>query len=161
VVNVYKDNILVNKTTVLLVDQPTTFAVQCKLYALALDVSVVDYLGQSVRNVNVTLEREETTLSSITGSNGIARFTELVGGDYRIYVYIDGTPYRISTLSLQEPRTTEDHHPVTVQLDGIVSIGGFIAATSSFITLVLALLVIAAFLLAFLYRRIRSGSKTE
>jgi hypothetical protein len=106
------------------------------------------------------LEREEITLSSITGSNGIARFTELVGGDYRIYVYMDGTPYSISPLSLQEPRTTEDH-PVTVQLDGIVSIGGFIAATSSFITLVLALLVIAAFLLAFLYRRIRSGSKTE
>ncbi len=161
VVNVYKNNILVNKTTVLLVNQPTTFAVRCKLYALALDVNVVDYLGQGVRNVNVTLEREETTLSSITGSNGIARFTELVGGDYRIYVYIDGTPYSISTLSLQEPRTAEDHHPVTVQLDGIVSIGGFIAATSSFITLVLALLVIAIFLLAFVYRRMRSGSKTE
>lgn len=161
VVNVYKNNVLVNETTVLLTLQPTTLAVHCELYALTVDVAVVDYLGQAVANANVTLERAETTTFLTTGSNGVARFTQLIGGDYRIYVSIDGKPYQISTLSLREPRTIEDHNPVTLRLEGIVSIGGFIVETSHFITLVFALLVIAAFLLVFLYRRIRTPQKAE
>ena len=159
-VNVYKNSKLVNKTTVLVINQPTAFTVHCRLYPLTLDVKVIDYLGQGAANVNVTLEREETSISSITGSNGVARFTQLTGGNYRIYVYIHGKPYQISTLTLNEPRTIEDH-PVTSRLDGIVLVGGFIINTSYFITLILAVIVLATLLLAFLYRRIRSSQKPD
>lgn len=155
-VSVYKDNVLLNQTTVLLVNQPTTFAVHCKLYKLSLDINVLDYFGQGIPNAEVTLEREGTVLlTSNTGASGEARFTELVGGNYKIYVHIGEKPYEITTLHLQEPKT------VTLKIGGLVSIGGFTAETSHFIAALSIPMVITAFLLVFLYRRFRSSQNKE
>ncbi len=155
-VDVYKDGVFLNETTVLLVSQPTTFAVYCKLCNLTLDVNVLDYFGQGIPNANVTIEREGTVLSSLnTGADGIARFTGIIGGHYRILIYIGGKPYRIASLYLQDPET------VTLKIGGLVLIGSFIAETSYFVTAVFILLVIAVLLFTFLYRRFRSSEKKE
>ncbi|MDH5447971.1 MAG: carboxypeptidase-like regulatory domain-containing protein [Candidatus Bathyarchaeota archaeon] len=156
IVKVYKDGVLLNETSMFLKDDPTSFAVYCKLYNLTLEVSVLDYFGQGISDANVTIEREGTILSSsTTRGNGVAQFTELIGGDYKIFVYIAEKPYKITTLYLQEPKT------VTLKIEEIVSIGGFITETSHFITAVLILLVIIVFLLAFIYRRFKSRQKEE
>lgn len=156
-VKVYKDEILLNETSTYLINQPTNFAVYCKLYNLALDVSVLGYFGQGISNANVTIEREGTVLSSLnTAGNGIAQFTELIGGNYKIFVYIAEKPYEITTLYLQEPKTV-----VTLKIAKIVSISGFLIETSHFITIILILLLIAVFLLILIYRRFKSRRKKE
>jgi len=155
-VDVYKDEILLNQTTILLINQPTTLAVYCKLYNLTLGINVLDFFGQGTPNANVTIEREGTVLSSLnTGAGGGAQFTNLVGGNYKIFVYIGEKTYEITTLYLQESRT------ITLKIGGIVSIGGFITETSLFITAVFMLLLVAIFLLAFIYRRVKSTPKKE
>jgi len=90
---VYKSNTLLNRTIVFLTNQPTNFAVHCKLYSLSLNVAVVDFFGQGVVNANVTIERDGITVSSSnTEVGGVARFSELIGGDYRAFVYIENKP---------------------------------------------------------------------
>jgi hypothetical protein len=137
VVSVYKNGYLVNRTTLLLKEQPTTLAIHCKLYSLTLDVAVVDYLGQGIPNANVTIKREGVALSSLnTGGNGLARFTDLVGGKYKVYVYIGGKPQEITMVDLQEPTT------LTARIAEVVSIAGLLTETSNFLTISFTLLVI-------------------
>jgi len=155
-VRVYKVGMLLNETTILLIDQPTTLAVYCKLYRLTLSVNVLDYFGQGVSNANVTIEREGIVISSLnTGGDGFAQFTGLIGGNYKIFVYIAEKPYKITTIYLQEPKT------VALKIEEIVSIGSFITETGYFITAIFILLIVVVFLLAFIYRRIRSRQKAE
>jgi protocatechuate 3,4-dioxygenase beta subunit len=155
-VDVYKNDMLVNHTVALLIDQITEFSVHCKLYSLTLNVNVIDYFGLGIPNANVTIEREGAVLSSSnTGSNGVAQFTELVGGDYRIFVYIGGKPYLITTMYLQEPQT------VSIKISDLVSIGGFTTETSYFLTAVLITLLIIALLSVFLYQRLKKRQKKE
>lgn len=156
VVSVYKNGYLVNKTTLLLKEQPTNLAIHCKLYSLTLDVSVVDYLGQGIPNANVTIERDGVALSSLnTAGNGLARFPELVGGKYKVYVYLGGKPQEITIVDLQEPTT------LTARIAEVVSIAGLLTETSSFLTISFTLLVIAIFLGVLVYRRLRPSSDKE
>ena len=78
------------------------------------------------------------------------QFTELIGGDYKIFVFIAGKPFRITVLPLQEPEI------VTLKIVEIVSIGGLITETSYFVTGVFLLLLIVVFLTTFLYRKFRT-----
>jgi hypothetical protein len=154
--DIYKNDLLVNHTTVLLTNQPTTFSVHCKLYSLTLDVNVVDFFGMGMPNANVTIEREGKTLqSSNTESDGVARFTDLVGGNFRILVYIGEKPYEITTLYLQEPTA------ITVKVGSLVSLGGYMVDTSIFLIVILVVVLIVLFLGVFLYRRFRMGQKKE
>ncbi len=156
IVDVYKDEILLNQTTILLINQPTTLTVYCRLYNLTLGINVLDFFGQGTPNANITIVREGTVLSSLnTGVGGGAQFTNLVGGNYRILVYIGEKTYESTTLYLQESTT------ITLKIGGIVSIGGFITETSLFITAVFMSLLIAIFLLAFIYHRVKSTPKEE
>ncbi|UCE96888.1 MAG: hypothetical protein JSV51_04690 [Candidatus Bathyarchaeota archaeon] len=164
IVHVSKDEVLLNKTSTLLINSthPTNFIVYCKLYNLTLDINVLDYFGQGIPNANITLEREGITLSSSnTREDGIARFVGLIGGNYRIFVYIDQRPYRTTTLNFQEPRTVETHNLVTLKIAEIVSIGGFITETSHFVTAALILSLAIVGLFVFIHHRLRSSQEKE
>ena len=155
-VDVYRYDLLVNHTTVLLINQLTALSVHCRLYSLILDVNVVDYFGLGIPGANVTIEREGETLTSVnTGSNGAAKFTDLVGGNYRIIVYIGEKPYEITTMYFQDPQA------VSVKIASLVSIGGFTMETSWFLTAATIILLMAAFLGVFLYRRLKPRQKKE
>jgi protocatechuate 3,4-dioxygenase beta subunit len=156
VVDTYRYGMLANHTTVLLINQPTTLSVHVKLYSLTLSVNVVDYLGLGIPNANVTLEREgETHASSNTGSNGAAKFTDLVGGNYRILVSVGGKLYTTTTMYLEDPQT------VSTKLASLVSIGGFTIETSTFLTAVLVALLLVVLVGVLLYRRLRSRQKED
>lgn len=155
-VSVYIDDVLLNKTAVSLIDETTIFKVSCKLYPLTLNVSVQDYLGQGINNANVTLEREGKPLfSSHTSGNGVARFQELVGGHYKIFIFINEAPYAITTLNLQESKT------VTLKIGEIILIGGFVTKTSYSVTLIFLLMLIVISTLVFFGRRFKSGKIKE
>jgi len=155
-VDVYKNDMLVNHTVALLINPVTEFQVYCKLYSLTLEVNVVDYFGLGIPNANVTIEREGVVLaSSNTASNGVAQFTDLVGGNYRILVYIGGNPYDITTKYLQELQI------VSIKISDLVSIGGFTTKTSYFLTAALIILLVFAVLSVFLYRRLKTRQKVE
>lgn len=155
-VDVYKNDMLVNHTVALLINPVTEFPVYCKLYSLTLEVNVVDYFGLGIPNANVTIEREGAVLaSSNTASNGVAQFTDLVGGNYRILVYIGGNPYDITTIYLQEPQI------VSIKMSDLVSIGGFTTETSYFLTAALIILLVITVLSVFLYRRLKTRQKME
>ncbi len=155
IVKVYKGGFLLNETSVLLVNQPTNLSVYCRLFNLTLDINVLDYFGQGIPNANVTVEREGYILSKNTARNGVAQFTELVGERYRIFVHIGERLYQITTLNLQDPQT------LTLRIGEVVSVGGFITETSLFATAIFIILLVAAFLLVFLYRRLRPTQKKE
>ncbi len=154
-VRVYKQ-LLLNETTTYVITQPTNFSVFCRLYNLTLKVNIVDYFGQGIPNANVTLRREGTSLSSShTRGDGVADFTELFGGDYRVLVYMGDRLSRSMQLYLDEPET------INLRLAEIVSIGGFITETGHFVTVLLIIVLIAVFLLAFIYRRLKVSRKQE
>jgi hypothetical protein len=155
-VDVYKNDMLVNHTVALLTNPVTEFPVYCKLYSLTLEVNVVDYFGLGIPNANVTIEREGAVLaSSNTGANGVAPFIDLIGGNYRILVYIGGNPYDITTIYLQEPQS------ISIKISDLVSIGGFTTETSYLLTAALIILLGIAVLSVFLYRRLKTRQKME
>jgi hypothetical protein len=153
---VYKSNTLLNRTIVFLTNQPTNFAVHCKLYSLSLEVVVVDYFGQGIAHANVTIERDGITVSSSnTEAGGVARFSELIGGDYKAFVYIGNKPYGIITLHLEDPKTA------TIRIAEIVSIIGFVVETSHLITGTIILLAVAVIILFVFYRKFKPDLKDE
>ncbi len=128
----------------------------CKLYSLSLHIIVVDFFGQGLTNINVTLEREQKTIAfSNTNQAGIADFAELVGGNYRALVSVDKRPLGITTFRLEEAKTT------TIRIAEVLSIGGILVETSHAITLAffLAIMVISVFLFA--YHRLKPVSKED
>lgn len=155
-VRIFKDNLLLNETHVILANQPTNFVVHCKLYSLTLSILVVDYFGQGIRNANVTIKREaELQLSQNTGSDGIVRFAELVGGNYRVFVNIDDRTYRSTALRLEKPENA------TLRIEEIVSVGGLITQTSHFATVLFLLSAVVVFSLFLGIRSIRSRRTSE
>jgi hypothetical protein len=155
-VQIFKDNLLLNETCVILANQPTNLVVHCKLYSLTLNVLVVDYFGQGIPSANVTIKREaELQLSRNTGSDGVVRFAELVGGNYRVFVNINDRTYRSTTLRLEKPENT------TLRIEEIVSVGGLITHTSHFATALFLLSAIVVFSLFLGIRSIRSKRISE
>ncbi|MCW4052353.1 MAG: carboxypeptidase-like regulatory domain-containing protein [Candidatus Bathyarchaeota archaeon] len=153
---VHKFDTIINTTTVLLVNQPTDFEIHCKLYSLSLNITVIDFFGQGIHNINVTLEREENTIASAnTGEAGIAGFRELIGGNYRALLYAGKKPLGITTFRLEEPKTT------TIRIAKVVSISGMLTETSHIITIIFFLVIIVISIVFFVYRRLKPASKEE
>lgn len=153
---VHKFNTLINRTTVLLVNQPTDFEIHCKLYSLALNIIVVDFFGQGLTNINVTLEREEKFIAfSSTNAAGIADFGELIGGNYRVLAFVDHRPLGITTFRLEEAKTT------TIRIAEVLSLGGILIETSHAITLAFFLVILVVIIILFVYHRLKPASKEE
>jgi hypothetical protein len=153
---VYVDDMLLNETEANLYANDTTYNITCILYPLTLTVEVLDYFGQAISNVNVTIERYGVPLtSSNTGGGGIAQFSNLIGGNFKAYAYVGGIPYGTATVYLDEPQT------VTIQIKKMVSLGGLLIETSQFVIIILAIILILAFLISYIYRRYRKVELEE
>jgi len=152
---VFAGDSLINETVVNLVVDPTSFQVQCRLYPLLLTVNIIDYFGQGITGVNVTLEHEDFTSSAKTNGGGTAIFDQLPGGKYRILTHISGKTYEIYDLNLREPRE------VVLRIDRLVSIGGMLTETSYLTSIILLLVIVVFALLLYSYRLLRSRRGEE
>lgn len=152
---VFAGDSLINETAVNLVVDPTSFQVQSRLYPLLLTVNIIDYFGQGIAGVNVTLEHEDFTSSAKTNGGGTAIFDQLPGGKYRILAHISGKPYEIYDLNLREPSE------VVLRIDRLVSIGGMLTETSYLTSIILLSVMVVFTLLLYSYRLLRNRRREE
>ncbi|RLI27643.1 hypothetical protein DRO50_04275, partial [Candidatus Bathyarchaeota archaeon] len=142
-ISVYAEDILLNQTTVEMF-QNKSLEIYCKLYNLTVTVKTVDYFGQPIPKVNVTITREKYhSYSAVTKADGTATFQELIGGTYQINAYLNGQndPAAATVTYIGESRTLE------LKLERHVIIAGMLVETAQLATLV-AIILVAIFVAA-------------
>jgi hypothetical protein len=146
---VYKDSALINETS-LQVFSSSSQQIQCTLFGIQLSVSVVDFFGSPISNVNVTLNGPER-LSVLTQSNGKALFNNIVGGDMQIIAQASSVQdaYQALTITVNQPST------VQIKIDKYIAFGSVLIQASLFITILIIIAAIVAFALVEVYRRRR------
>jgi hypothetical protein len=146
-VRVYKDNALVNETS-LQVFSNSQQQIRCTLYGIQLSVVVLDLFGSPISNANVTLNGPEK-LSAVTQSNGAATFDNIIGGDMQIIAQASGTKdaYQSITLTVNQPTS------IQIKIDKYVALGPLLIHASSLIAILIILLAIILFGLVEVYRR--------
>lgn len=151
-VNVYASGVEINETVTDLF-QNENVSIRCKLYGLTVSIKIVDYFGQPIPNANVTLQREGLPpRSNRTKSNGIATFSDFVGGSIQIAIYLnDQTQPCIKTTS-----SVVSSETIGIKIGKYVLIAGILVETSQLTT---ALIIAAAIILIVsieVYKRKRS-----
>lgn len=143
----YKDSTFLNEVTVDLTQDQLPVVVRSDVYNIDLRVVVVDYFGQPLPNVSVEFQRKvdstyETVTTQVTSTDGTASFYGVIGGDSLLRVSLGNTLVTSQSLYL-----AESPEEVMLKLGAYVSILGFIADTGVFVTVILILIMLAAFAL--------------
>jgi hypothetical protein len=151
---VYKDNILLNQTTVeVFTDKPAN--IRCILYNLQVSVVVVDYFGQPIPNANVIFTGpDKAPRSEATHANGVAEFTNVFGGEAQVIAYLSGRENYYEALTLEVTSPTA----VQIKMGKYVLLASFVIETSLFASIIIVSAVIAVFLVLEVYRRRKSTS---
>ncbi len=153
------DGIELNKTSVNLLNitsQLNNVSVSCQLYGLTVSVKVVDYFGQPVSNVNVTLQREgSASRSALTPSNGTTRFAPVTGGTLQAIIYLSGQtePHLATTFTAVKSTTIE------VKLDRYMLLAGSFIEVDHLATALVVLATVLLILSVEIYRRRRLKSQ--
>lgn len=145
------NSVLVNETLIALFKNQNV-TINCVLYGISVTIKVVDYFGQPIPNVNVTLHREGLTPQSIkTNASGIAEFNQLIGGKMQASLYLsDGVqPFTVASYTVSSSSTFE------IRLDAFVNFAGFLVQTGQLATalVIIAVLVIVVVMEIYLRRR--------
>jgi hypothetical protein len=157
-VKVYDPNgIKLNETQVSLFAN-RNITMLCQLYNLTILVRVIDYFGQPLANMNVTLHREGLTpVSSLTQSDGKAMFNGITGGDVEVSIYLFGQsqPFEEEIFSISNSTT------VDIGINKYFMLAGSFVDVAQFVTvLVIILTVLAVLSLELLRRRRLKPQKT-
>jgi protocatechuate 3,4-dioxygenase beta subunit len=148
--------VVINETIIDLTEEKQWMLIYCKLLNLDLTVKVVDYFGHPIPNALVKIKRENVEMKDLTtGSSGTATLEGIIGGEYQVSVYIRGK--LCGTMSQSVDASKE----MVCKIDGCVVIGGYPMETSQFITLVLLSLLVGAFGLTLLRRKLPRMMKKE
>jgi hypothetical protein len=149
---IYKDNILINETNIE-VFSASQQQIRCTLFGIQLTVTVVDFLGTPISNVNVTLNGPEK-ISAQTQSDGKAIFNEIIGGNMQIIVQASGIQdaYQALTLTVNQPTALQ------VKIDRFVAIGPILIQASLLITILIVLASVIVLLLVEVFSRRRTRS---
>jgi len=146
-----RDNsyVKLNETTVYLFQERQNKSISCKLYGLNVSIKVVDYFGQPIPDANVMLQREGLQYSPSTESNGMVAFSNIIGGDLQITVYLheQAQPFMVTTSFVDESTTIE------IKIGKYVIIAGFLVETGQLITAVIIVAAIILILSIEIYRR--------
>jgi len=154
----YKNDAFLKEVTVDLLNQSLNqyfFVIHIDIYKVDLSVRVVDYFGQPIPNVLVVFQRKvdsnyKTIENETTASDGVAWFHSIIGGDSRVSVSVAGRPGETQYLYLV------DSKQILFKLDGYVAVFGYALETSQFVTMVILLMIIVAFIIASTYKRLGS-----
>jgi hypothetical protein len=155
-VEVYTRGIKINDATVDLTNGSKTLPLSCKLYGLTLVVHVVDYFGQPIAGANVTVLRQGLNIqSNQTNSIGGAEFSDLIGGDLQIAVYLPGQT------QVCDAKNYYIDYSATIQIkiEKYVSLFGFLIETGQLATIVIIAVTVAIILLLEIHRR-RTAAKS-
>jgi hypothetical protein len=143
------DNILLNETVISVLSNTQT-QITCTLYNLPISVKVVDYFGTPISNVFVQLSRSGTNAqSATTGGNGIATFSNIIGGNVEIIAYPTGNQNAFVARNQQITSPTT----VTISMAKYVILGGSLVETSVLATVILVVVVILLLIILEVYRR--------
>ena len=151
--------VVLNETTIDLIEDPFFFVVHCRISNLDPSVKIVDYFGQPIPNAEVKLERkfdEEyvNVVNLTTESDGTVSLPK-TGGDYRVSVHVMGECCEVRPIHLSESKAIE------FKIDKYVTVGGYPIQTTQLIAYISLALLIAAFALAITYRRLWKTIKKE
>ena len=149
-IKVYMDNIVLKEAFIELFNDAYR-EIYCQLYNLTVSVKVVDYFGQPISNANVTWRLDGLQDSALTGSDGLATFSNIIGGDLQVTVYLPGQskPFIVTTSFVDCSK------PIEVKLDKYVILAGFLVETSHLTTaIIIAVTAILAISIE-VYRRKR------
>jgi hypothetical protein len=149
IIEVYDaDGIKLNETTVNLF-QNQNVSIVCKLYGLTVSFRIVDYFGQPIPNLNVTLQRENlASYSSITQVDGIATFNDITGGSFQISINL------LNQIQQAEAKAiyVGDSATIEIKLEEYVILAGFLVNTVILVTIII---IVATILLALLVEVLR------
>jgi len=146
------DGIKLNEVAVDLF-QNQNISLPCQLYGLTVTIRILDYFGQPISNVNVTLHREGAMpRSNRTQADGSAMFSGLtgsIGPSLQVVVYLlDQTqPFTEGTYSVVTSTTIE------IRADKYVMLAGFLVETSQLATVVIIVATVLFVLTIEVYRR--------
>ncbi|HML02245.1 MAG TPA: hypothetical protein VK487_02610 [Candidatus Bathyarchaeia archaeon] len=157
-VRLYNPNetILLNETYYNLVNASAFFLMRSSICHANLSVTVLDYLGLPMSNVEVELERDgAATVTLKTNEKGVAFFNGIIGGNCFISISA-GTGSPIGTANV----FVEGNSATTVTVGGYVSVFGLLVGTSQF-AVILTFIVFIVLLLFFLFYRRRSQVQKE
>jgi len=150
-VKVYVGQILLNETTIDLL-QNQNASIICKLYGLNVSIEVVDYFGQPISSVNVTLQREGlATRSDRTQSDGTAKFSNIIGGSLQIAIYLHDQTQPFVTNSF----FVDNSVTIQIKLEKYVMLAGFLVETSQLATVIIIVVTLILVLLIEVYMRKR------
>lgn len=150
-VEVYFEGTRLNQTTVDLNQTIVTVPIRCELFGLAISVRIIDYFGQPIPNANVTLQRDRYWASSLTGGDGNVAFSNVIGGDLQVVVYLSGQsqPCVATTAGISNSTTVE------IKIDRYTSLAGFLVETNQLATMIIVIIAVAFMLALEIYRRRR------
>ncbi len=121
---IYKDNILVNETTVQAFSSGQK-QITCTLYGIQVTVKVVDALGGPISNAQVTLNGPQK-LSDVTKGDGTVTFDNIIGGSMQIIAQAKEHPdiYQAITTTVDQPGT------VQLKMDKYIALGSTLIPAS-------------------------------
>jgi hypothetical protein len=127
------------------------------LYGLNVSIKVVDYFGQPISNVNVTLQREGLArLSMLTQPNGTATFNGITGGNMEAAVYLgSGTlPYETTYFTATKSMVVE------MRLNQYVLVATAFVDVRALTIAIIIIVTLLVVLTAEIFRRRRAKPKT-
>ena len=137
-VSVFINEVKVNETTVNLNETSLDLSVICGFYGFDVSVKAVDYFGQSISNMNVTLQRSGWQDSRLAGSDGIATFTNTFGEDLTITIRMSGQtePCVVRTVYVANSTMVE------LKIERYVMLAGMMVETSQLLAMIIVVLVV-------------------
>ena len=157
-VEVYANGIKLNETTVDLNETIVNLPINCGLYGLDVSIKVVDYFGQAIPNVNITLQRVGWQNSTVAGSDGLVAFPSIIGGSLQVTIRLSGQPEPcvVTTTFVDSSRTIE------IKIEKYTLLAGMLVETSQLLTAILIVIIVVLLLvLEILRRRRRKPQESE
>ncbi len=151
---IYKDNALISEST-LQIFNATQKQIHATLYGIQLSVSVVDLFGSPITNADVTLHGSETA-TAVTEGNGVATFSNIIGGDMQIIAQVQGSQDASQAINVNVNQPTT----VQIKLDKYVAVGGMLMQASTLITIIIVLIIAVLFVVVEVIRRKRIAKPT-
>ncbi|NIP67531.1 hypothetical protein GWN63_02445 [Candidatus Bathyarchaeota archaeon] len=146
------ETVLVNETVVDVIRDEFYLLVRCGRVNVTLSVRVVDYFGNPIPNAMVKLEQEgREVLSLTTNSDGVVRKEGILGGDYRISLYVAGR------LTTARSLTVADSEQLLLRSRDYVVIWGVPFISNRLVTGILLAVMVGAVMLLTYRRRLKQS----